>query len=288
RDGCPPAAAGPPALPGSALVVLHFDELFRAFAAFFDQAVQVLFAAFQHGVGDALGVQRDGLGGVIVAGNDVVDAFRRVVGVDHGHDRDAQGAGFGDGDLVVAHVDDEQRVGQAVHVLDAADGLVQLVQFALEQQAFLLDHALGAAVGDDRFHVLQALDRGLDRLEVGQHAAQPAGVDVRHAAAGGLGGDQLTGGALGADEQNVAAAGGQLLHELGGVLVLGHRLLEVDDVDLVAMAEDIGGHLGVPVAGLVTEVDASFQHFAHEGHEFLRGLVLALRLYRPYGTAGTL
>src|SRR5690606_25311804 len=84
------------------------------------------------------------------------------------------------------------------------------------------------------------------------------------------------------------AAGGQLLHELGGVLVLGHRLLEVDDVNLVAMAEDIGGHLGVPVAGLVTEVDDSIQHFAHEGHEILRALVLALRLYRPYGAAGTL
>jgi hypothetical protein len=29
------------------------------------------------------------------------------------------------------------------------------------------------------------------------------------------------------------------------------------------MAEDIRGHLGVPEAGLVTEVDTGFQHFAH-------------------------
>jgi hypothetical protein len=40
-------------------------------------------------------------------------------------------------------------------------------------------------------------------------------------------------------------------------------LLEVDDVDLVAMAEDERGHLRVPEAGLVAEVDAGFQHLAH-------------------------
>jgi hypothetical protein len=38
-------------------------------------------------------------------------------------------------------------------------------------------------------------------------------------------------------------------------------------VDLVAVAEDEGGHLGVPETGLVTEVDACFQHLAHsDGH----------------------
>ena len=49
------------------------------------------------------------------------------------------------------------------------------------------------------------------------------------------------------------------------------RLFEVDDVDLVAMAEDVRGHLGVPEAGLVTEMDTGFQHFTHgNGHEILR------------------
>jgi len=33
------------------------------------------------------------------------------------------------------------------------------------------------------------------------------------------------------------------------------------------VTEDEGGHLGVPEAGLVTEVDTGFQHFAHRnGH----------------------
>jgi hypothetical protein len=34
-------------------------------------------------------------------------------------------------------------------------------------------------------------------------------------------------------------------------------------VDLVAMAEDIRGHSGIPEAGLVTEMDTRFQHFTH-------------------------
>src|SRR5690606_10488775 len=55
---------------------------------------------------------------------------------------------------------------------------------------------------------------------------------------------------------------------------------EVDDVNLVTVTEDVRGHLGVPVTGLVTKVDTGFQHFAHEGHNVLRGLVLALGLYR--------
>jgi hypothetical protein len=34
-------------------------------------------------------------------------------------------------------------------------------------------------------------------------------------------------------------------------------------VNLVAMTKNVLGHLGVPEAGLVTEVDAGFQHFTH-------------------------
>lgn len=41
------------------------------------------------------------------------------------------------------------------------------------------------------------------------------------------------------------------------------------------MAEDIGGHLRVPVTGLVTEVHTCFQHFTHEGHiKISKGWVL--------------
>jgi hypothetical protein len=39
-------------------------------------------------------------------------------------------------------------------------------------------------------------------------------------------------------------------------------------VDLVAMAEDEGGHLGVPEARLVAKVHTGFQHLTHgHGHD---------------------
>ena len=77
---------------------------------------------------------------------------------------------------------DEDGVRQRVHVLDAADVLLELVHLAREHQLLLLAHGVeaGFLLG---LHVLQALDRGLDGLEVGQHAAEPALVDEGHAGA---------------------------------------------------------------------------------------------------------
>ena len=227
--------------------------------------------ALEHRVGHGARVQRDRLRRVVVAGDHVVDADRRVVRVDHADDRDAELLGLGDGDLVEAHVDHEHRVGQRVHVLDAADVLLELDELALEHQRFLLDPDLGAGL-DLRLHFLQALQRALDGLEVGQHAAEPALVDVRHAAALGLGRDHLARLALGADHQDRAAAARQLAHELHRVVEERLRLLEVDDVDLVPMAVDVRGHLGVPEAGLVSEMDAGFQHFTHrDRHRVSKG-----------------
>jgi hypothetical protein len=38
----------------------------------------------------------------------------------------------------------------------------------------------------------------------------------------------------------------------------GNRLLQVDDVDAVARAENVGLHLGIPPARLMAEVDPRF------------------------------
>ena len=200
-------------------------------------------------------------------------------------DRDAELLRFGDRDLVESHVDHEHRVGQRGHVLDAADVLLELGELALEHQRLLLDPDLGAGL-DLRLHVLQALERALDGLEVGQHAAEPALVDVGHAAAPGFLRDHLARLALGADHQDRAAARGQLADELHRLFEERLRLLEVDDVDLVAMAVDVRRHLGVPEARLVSEMDAGFQHFTHrDRHSSFQRLVLesgSNRCARPF------
>jgi diaminopimelate epimerase len=68
---------------------------------------------------------------------------------------------------------------------------------------------------------------------------------------------------LGTDHQHGATVRRQLLDELDSVLEHRQRFLQVDDVNFVAVTKDERCHLGVPEAGLVTKVDACFQHFAH-------------------------
>src|SRR6185437_10872107 len=74
--------------------------------------------AFVGRVRDLGGKEADGAQGVIVAGDYVVDNGGIAVGVDDGDDRDAELAGFGDGDGFVVGVNDEDRVGKTLHVLD--------------------------------------------------------------------------------------------------------------------------------------------------------------------------
>ena len=65
--------------------------------------------------------------------------------------------------------------------------------------------------------------------------------------------------ALGADEQHATALGDGVGHGLQRLVEQRHRLGEVDDVDVVAGAEDEVPHLRIPAVGLMTEMNASFQ-----------------------------
>src|SRR5207247_8720368 len=77
--------------------------------------------------------------------------------------------------------------------------------------------------------------------------------------------DDVAGLALRADKEKRAAVGGELARELERLLVHRQGLLEVDDVNLVAVAEDERRHLRIPVPGLMSEMDPGFQHLTHRG-----------------------
>ena len=102
-----------------------------------------------------------------------------------------------------------------------------------------------------------------NRLPVGQHAAEPAGVDeiLRRALGGGR--DLIRRLALGADEQHPAALGDGVGDRLQRLMQQRHRLGEIDDVDRVARAVDIGRHLRVPAMRLVAEMRARLEQLAH-------------------------
>ena len=118
----------------------------------------------------------------------------------------------------------------------------------------------------DLLHVLEALDRAANRLEVRQRAAEPALVDPAAAGALSFRRDDFAAAALRVDEEDLAALSGKLTNELERFVELLNRLFEVDDVDLVAGAEDVLSHLGVPETRLVAEVAAGLKHFTHADH----------------------
>ena len=85
----------------------------------------------------------------------------------------------------------------------------QLRALFLVARDFLLRQRVVAAVGGHRFEVAQPAEAALNGREVGEQAAEPALVDVEHAAALRFFGDDVLGLALGADEQDRAAFGGE-------------------------------------------------------------------------------
>src|SRR5207245_5592522 len=72
---------------------------------------------------------------------------------------------------------------------------------------------------------------------------------------------------LGAHEQDALALRGEIGNECGSFLEELERLLQVNDIDPVALAEDVLLHLRIPALGLMTEVHASFQKLFHRNRD---------------------
>ena len=196
---------------------------------------------------------------VVVARHDEVDAVGVAVRVDQADDRDAQALGLAHGDRLGLEVDDEAGVRRALHVLDAAQVEPQLGEVGLCGHALARRQQLELTLGLVALEIVQAADALVDRLEVREQAAEPAVVDVRHA---GALGDLLDGVArllLRADEEDGAAAAGELGREVLRLREQPLRLQQVDDVDAAALAVDEAAHLRVPAARLMAEVDPGLQ-----------------------------
>jgi len=110
---------------------------------------------------------------------------------------------------------------------------------------------------------LEPLHGFLYRDPISEEPAQPALVDVEHAAALCFFGDRVLRLAFGAYEKNGFTGGGQVGHELRRFLEHLERLLQIDDVDSIALSEDVFLHLGIPALGLVPEVNPRFKQLLH-------------------------
>ena len=200
---------------------------------------------------------------VVVAGDDVVGLVGIAVRVDECDHRHVQPARLAHGELLLLQVDDEDRVRLPAHVRDAAEVRLELLQLARHRDALLRREQLELALVPQAAHLVQALDPVGDRPPVGEQAAEPPVIDVRHADALRLVLDGVLRLLLRADEQDGAAPLRDVAEELPRFLETLRRLREVDDVDAAALGEDEAAHLRVPAPRLVAEVDSGLQQLAH-------------------------
>ena len=143
---------------------------------------------------------------VVVARDHEVHRIRVAVRVDEPDDRDLQPLRLAHADRLGLEVDHEDRVGRALHVGDAAEVRLELVALGHRRDALAHRQQLHRARLGPVAQVVQAADALVDRLEVREQPAQPALVDVRHAAAVGGFLDRVAGLLLGAHEQDRPAA----------------------------------------------------------------------------------
>src|SRR2546426_2345286 len=205
---------------------------------------------------------------VVVAGDDVVGLVGVAVRVDERQHRQPEPAGFTNRQLLLAQVDDEDGVGLTLHVGDAAEVLVQLLQLPEHGDALLGRQEVELAFVLQPPELVQTIDPVGDRAPVREEAAEPAMVDVRHVDALGLFLDRALALLLRADEEDRAAALGEVAGEVVRLLQQLEGLLQIDDVDAPALREDEAPHLGIPASRLVAEMNSSLQKLSHrdDGH----------------------
>src|ERR1700688_4333814 len=160
-----------------------------------------------------------------------------------------------------------------------------MLALSFELDDFLLREQLVAAIGGHLIELLQPLYRLLHRDPIGKQSTQPPLIDVEHPATLRFFGNRVLRLALSTHEQHNAAIVCKILHKLRCLFEHLQGLLQVDDVDPVALSEDVLLHLGIPALGLMPEVDARFEQLLHGDVSQLTSLfglhpALTLRLPR--------
>src|SRR5580698_816668 len=224
------------------------------------------------GGSDRLDNDADGFHRVVVAGNWVRKGRRVGVGVNQADAGNFAAFGFSDGDFLFIHVDDKEGRGQPVHLGDAIEIALHAGHFALDGGFFLLGQLGHFAAGLHLLEFFEFRNGALDRLVIGERAAEPAVHAEGHVDRDGGLADDVLRLALGADEEDVAAIAHEIFEERTGFFEREVRLLEVNDGDALAVVENVGLGTRVPALGLVPEMYACIEQvFDGDIHDLCRG-----------------
>ncbi len=215
---------------------------------------------FDAGISHALAIEIDGPGGIVVARNHEIDTPRVAVAVHHPDDCDSQPSRLADRDGLLAHINNENYIGNPRHALDPGKGLVVFLTQATHPGEFLLGILSPLLfVRLDCQQILVILNGLLDGLPIRQHAAQPTIVHIVLTTAICLGFDGCRRLTLGAHEEDAASVRNGVADTIQAGLEIRQGLVQVEDMSSVAGPENIGTHEGIPAVGLVTEVSSGLE-----------------------------
>ena len=246
---------------GSLLGLVALGAIGLTLAILFSSLDAILVVGGLDNLGKSAENELDTADGVVVAGDDEIDRLGVGVRVDDSDDGDTETDGFLNGILLADDVNDDDGTGLLGHIGDTGQILLKLVELAAEHRGFLLVLGELAAVSlGGSLELTHALDGRTDRLGVGERTAEPALGDVELADGGRAVLDEFGNLLLGGDEEDVLTGENGVAEELGGFVEESDALGEVDDVDTVALIEDITFHLRVPTLRLVTEVETGVEH----------------------------
>ena len=166
-----------------------------------------------------------------------------------------------DGVGLANDIDDDERARELRHVGDAGEVLLELVELAAEHRGLLLVLGELAAVGlRGRLKLAHAADGRTERLRIRERSAEPALGHVELLDGLGRALDELGNLLLRGDEEDLLACEDRVPEELRGLVEKSDGLREVDDVDTVALVEDVTFHLRVPTLRLMAEVKTGIKH----------------------------
>ena len=142
-----------------------------------------------------------------------------------------------------------------------------MLQLAVQARAFFFGKLRHAAVFGHGFQQLESLDGFLKRDPVGERAAEPAVVHVEHSAALRFFLDGFLRLALRAQKENALALCGLFGNVARRFAEHFQGLLQINNVDSVAFAENVFLHLRIPAPRLVTEMNSSLQKLFHRNFD---------------------
>src|SRR5579859_2743732 len=152
---------------------------------------------------------------------------------------------------------DKQRRWQSAHVFDATQRPLQSIHLLFKMLRFFLWQALKFTTLFAALQVFQVADAYLNGLEIGEHPTEPALVHIKHPAALRFLLHCFLRLLFRANKEDALPLGSQSRDKFVGFVQATDGLLEIDDMNTIALRKDEGFHLWVPAACLMPKVDAS-------------------------------